>query len=329
MKKFNKILFSIFILIISLSNTCCTVNKMGYNTAQPFSIKGLTYDNYPNVDGSTSTAPLMQLIFCKLFEYDYTWFPMMIDFDWGILPVLLLSDDPILKAENFNRLVKFSQTHQSIISLIDKKTDLSLVARKMSHDEKNYARAAGVRIIETPIALDAFIFIIHPENPVKSLSVKQIQDIYTGKITNWKEVGGNDAPINPYVRNANSGSQELMESLVMKNLSIAEFPVGRVIPTMSGALDIVSSNVNSISYTLYYYKNYMQRLTRVKTIEIEGIYPNKDSISNHTYPLTAEIYASIRSDLNRSSTAYKLYKLLQTKAGKQVISESGYIPLFR
>jgi phosphate transport system substrate-binding protein len=196
----------------------------------------------------------------------------------------------------------------------------------MSPNEKNYADTAGVSLIETPIALDALVIIVNHENPVTSLSIKQIQDIYTGKITNWKEVGGNDAPINPYVRNTDSGSQVLFESLVMKNLDIIDFPVAEMIYTMRGVLRAVEADINSIGYTVYYYKEFILNDISIKDIAIEGIYPDEESIGNNTFPLTSEVYATIRSDLDKSSTAYKLYELLQTKAGKEVISESGYVP---
>jgi len=209
----------------------------------------------------------------------------------------------------------------------------------MSPDEKTYADAAGVSLIETPVALDAFVFIVNPYNPITSLTIKQIQDIYTGKITYWNEVGVNDMdselygvfyprPIKPYVRNQNSGSQELMESMVMKDLDITEFPTSDevVIQTMYGAFEMVASEIGAICYTVYYYKEFILKDSPTKGIAIEGIYPNKENISNNTYPLVAEVYAVIRSDLDTSSTAYKLYELLQTETGKEVISESGYLP---
>ena len=291
-------------------------------------VEGFSFDNYPKVDGSTSTAPLNTLIACKLLGIKHQW--MQKSGLWEIEPILKLKKN----SENFQRLIKTSQTHQSFINLIKKEADIILSARKMSPDERTYADDAGVSLIETPIALDAFIFIIHPNNPIESLSIEQIQDIYVGKITNWKEIGGNDITINPYIRNANSGSQELMESLVMKGLGFMEFPQSPeipIIPTtifdMIVVIDRVSQEINSICYTVFYYKEEILRnLYITKSIAIESVYPDKESISNNSYPLVAEVYAVIRSDLDKSSMAYKLFELLQTETGKEVISESGYLP---
>jgi phosphate transport system substrate-binding protein len=184
------------------------------------------------------------------------------------------------------------------MNLINNETDIILSARKMSPDEKAHADDMGVTLIETPIALDAFIFIVNPNNPITSLTIEEIQNIYTGKITNWNEVGGNNAQINPYVRNANSGSQELMESLVMKDLGMSSYfevyddLTEYVIRNMTGAFIAVSNdmNPNAICYSIHY------------------------------------VYAVIRSDLEPSSMAYKLFEYLQTESGKDVIRESGYIP---
>jgi phosphate transport system substrate-binding protein len=298
-------------------------------------VEGFTFDNFPKVDGSTSAEPLNILIACKLLGIKHQWVQNPDNDSWGI--------EPILKSEKniqrFSKLIKTSQTHQSIINVIDKKADITISARKMSPDEKTYADSAGVSLIETPIALDAFVFIINPNNPISSLTIKQIQDIYTGKITNWKAVGADDIDwtwfdnfqkpeIKPYVRNQNSGSQELMESMVMKDLDIMEFPTSDevVIQTMQGALEKVAEEFNAICYTVYYFKEFINKESPTKGIGIEGIYPNRENISNNTYPLVAEVYAVIRSDLDTTSMAYKLYELLQTEKGKEVISESGYVP---
>jgi phosphate transport system substrate-binding protein len=95
---------------------------------------------------------------------------------------------------------------------------------------------------------------------------------------------------------------------------------------MAGAYDVVSRDVNAICYSIYYYKEYILRGTHTKTIAVDGIAPDKTTISNNSYPYVVPVYASIRSDLDKQSMAYKLYELLQTEDGKRVIAESGYVP---
>jgi phosphate transport system substrate-binding protein len=141
-------------------------------------------------------------------------------------------------------------------------------------------------------------------------------------------VGGLDVPINPYIRNVNSGSQELMESLDMKDVSNMGFPIAseEIIFSMAGVFETISNVPYGIGYTVYYKEHILSSLGRmVKSVAINGVYPNKENISNKSYPYVAEVYVVIRSDLDKSSQAYKVYEFLQAEKGKQVIRESGYL----
>jgi phosphate transport system substrate-binding protein len=312
-------LFSLFFsLCIALTN--CGKYE---DPALGFKIEGLTEDNFPRLDGSTSNEPLSRIIACRLLGYNYRWTDLT-----GVCTVL--ADNPEINAKLFD-LVKTSQTHHAIVNLIDGNADLILSARKLSAEESAYAADRGVVLVETPIALDAFIFIVNPENPIYSLTHDQIVDIYTGKITNWKDAGGNKMEIRPYVRNQNSGSQELMESLVMQGAEMPEFSVDyeNTIASMFPVFHTIQSMENAICYTVYYYKERMvaeKYRDAVKTIAVNGIAPGRETIVSRRYPFVAEVYATVRSDLDKNSMAHKLYGLLQTDAGKSIIAESGYIP---
>ncbi len=301
----------LFLFLISLSLfSCKKENEVN------FKIENLTEENYPLVDGSTSTGPLQIIMACKLLDIGYTW---VANLAWD--GVYNVHPDRAIDFKHF-----FQGTHPAFMNLIDKKVDFILVARKASKDEMNHATEQAVSIIEVPIALDAFVFIVHPENPLKSLTVKQIQDIYMGNVTNWKEVGGKDAKINPFIRDANSGSQELMESLVMKDLKMSDFPES-VLSGMMGPFSEIRSNVNGLCYTVYYYKEKMVKSNIAKHISVDGIYPDYSTIQNKKYPYTTEVYMAIRADTDRESMTYKLFELMQTKEGQRVVKESGYVPI--
>ena len=313
-----------FLLIILLGITLfssCEKEDSGFRN---FKIEGLTMDNYPIIDCSTSAEPLNNLIACKLLGYKGYW-------DRDIISGLWYFNTDLPYEFIYERL-KRSQTHNSIINLIDNKAELILSARKMSDDEKEYAESAGVTLIETPVALDAFIFITNKNNPINSLTITQIQDIYTAKIRSWKEVGGSDNNINPYIRNANSGSQELMESMVMKDIEPSEWPIDyehtitNPLHSMSLVFSTLRSDIYGLGYTVYYYKEKIMRDDMIKSLSINGVYPDRNSIKAKSYPLVAEVYAVIRSDLDKSSMAYKIYELLQTRDSRAVIEESGYTP---
>ena len=232
-----------------------------------------------------------------------------------------------------------SQTHGAIMNLIsyfelNSPPELIIVARKMSADEKRFAQEKGVSLIEKPIALDALDFIVNSKNEVNTLTIEQIQDIYLGRITNWEEVGGADEAIIPFIRNANSGSQEMMNEFVMKNIDMPDwdaYPDELTLFSMSMVYSELRQYPNAICFTPHYYKEYMIRDIWgtgdfLKTLAVDGIMPDKNSIQDQTYPFISPVYASIRSDLDKSSMAYKIYEFLKTAAGKRVISESGYVP---
>lgn len=285
-----------------------------------FRIEGITAENYPNVDCSTSTSPLQVLVACKLLGLGYQWVPRdILDGVYFIHPKYSDNTGDALRSK-----LQQSGTHESHINLIDGNADLIIAAREASDDEMEYAASKNVELIETPIALDAFVFLVNNENPIEALTTEQIQHIYMAQTTNWSQVGGNDDKINPYIRDRNSGSQVKMERIVMKGLTMPDWSEA-VVEGMAGPFSTVRADKNGICYSVYYYKEQMVRANIVKSIAVDGIYPDKKTIKNKSYPYTTEIYVSIRKDLDKNSMAYKLYKLLVSDAAKSVIEESGYV----
>jgi phosphate transport system substrate-binding protein len=327
--KANKLTISLTFLTILIVVSCEKIN-----TDSPY-IDGLSIENYPIIDGSTSTLPLNRVIACELLGLNYQWQENKSSSSgstWSIEPKIKSS----LK-KKLDNLVLSSQTHNSFINLIDNKVNIALAARSMSPDEKEYAMSKGVSLIETPIALDAFIFIVSPKNPVIGLTTENIQDIYTGEKINWTDFGIVISPetpeysvIRPSIRNPNSGSQELMDLLIMKDLEYIDLPIYKenLIFTMAGLIDAIAGSPFGIGYTVYYYNEFIIRpdISYLKTIAIDGVKPSEQTITNRLYPYTTEVYAVIRSDTDKSTMTYKVYEWLQTETGKKTISNSGYIP---
>lgn len=220
------------ILILSL---VCAVSCSSEEYSEVPLIPDITIDNFPIIDGSDSTDPLRDILMCRILGFDYKWERRPFTQDpqadiKEVIPEYTCSDEEWRHLEDV--CLKHSNTHQSYINLIDDKVELVIAARFVSRDERVYADEKGVSLIAEPIAMDALTFMVNPSNPVNNLSISQIQGIYTGEITNWKEVGGDDEEIRPYVRNRNSGSQEKFETMVMNGLTIAEFPELQVGLTM-------------------------------------------------------------------------------------------------
>lgn len=221
-----------------------------------------------------------------------------------------------------------NNTHQSFVNLIDGTVEVILTARSISRDEKVYADESGVTLIEKPIAKDALTFIVNPQNPINSLTKEQIQGIYTGDIVNWSEVGGSDMAITPYVRNRNSGSQEKFETLVMAGLTIKEFPESQTGGIMMSPYYQIEDDASGIAFTPFYYYSVIVDNGKTKGVGIDGVAMTKENVRNDTYPYVTDVYAAVRSDIDKSSMAYRLFEFLTATGGQSIIEESGYIPLY-
>jgi len=173
------IYFSISLVLLSLA--ACDDSQNG-DAPGEFIITGLTMDNYPKVDGSTSTEPLQLLIACKLLGVDYSWVYMsfMFNYPYHLMPACDVKPEI---CRYITERIHHNGTHGSFVNLITGRDDLILTARSASDDEYDLADSLGVTLTQTPVALDAFIFLVNNHNSVTSLSTKEIQDIYTGSIT--------------------------------------------------------------------------------------------------------------------------------------------------
>ena len=313
--------FVAFIFLLLFTFTGCapsvtTTTSSGSPT--PLPLPSLTFENYPRLDGSTSTMPLDMLILCELMDLTCEWIEW-IDGSKFPVPDLTALDGEI-------PIIGHNGTHDAYINLISGEADLIFVARLPSTDELDVAADSGVELISEPIALDAFVFILNIENPMDGLTLQQIQEIYMGRITNWEEVGGQDALITPYQRNDNSGSQELMKTLVMKDLPMINAPE-MMLPSMMAPINAISDDPIGIGYSVYFYEQFMAPNEKLKLCGVDGMVPDFESIQSRTYPFTTEVYAVIRADLPPESIAYRLRDWVLSSEGQAVVAESGYVPL--
>jgi phosphate transport system substrate-binding protein len=310
-----------FVLILSafILSVSCSKNEETF-----VGIEDISFENYPKVDGSTSARVLNVMVACKLLDVPYVWLPPGAVTEWTLNPIL--TELPEQYKDFFWQHVKSSQTHGAFINLIDGNADIILTHRTISPDEKVHADSVEVALIETPIALDAFVFVVNKNNPIKSLTVNQVQKIYTGEITNWSQVGGNDASIKVFTRPRNSGSEEVLRELVMDGLDPSDFPES-AIGGMSQVFGDILNNVDGICYTFNNYKDLQARVpdSEVPKIAINGIFPDKNTVKNRSYPFISEVHVAIRSDLDHNTMAYKLYEWLQSESAKSTIKECGFI----
>ena len=298
MKK--KIIITIIVLLV-LVPSCYFAYK--YFTKEEESVKTdklkLAFkDKMPRVDASLATQPLMN----DLVEY--------------------LAGNDALKVVKEN----YTNTHPGYVKLVNGETDL-LIVTEPSKEELELAKKAKVELEVTKVVNEAFVFFVNTKNKVNNIELQNIVDIYSGKITNWREVGGNDAKIIAYQRPVNSGSQTGILSLVMKGVEMKKPTTKEMIETMGGIVDIVAdydNNIDGLGYSYYYYANVMYTSPYIKFLSINGVNPTYDTIESEEYPIMTAYYIVTRKDANENTLKFK--DAILSSEGKRVSREAGYVP---
>jgi phosphate transport system substrate-binding protein len=197
-----------------------------------------------------------------------------------------------------------------------------------SEAQRKAAANNAVTLEMTALGREAFVFFVSQDNPVTSLSLKQVREIYTKRITNWSELGGRDEPIMAYQRNKDSGSQTIMEAKVMAGETMAEPIREERVPFMGGIVDNVAdyrNGVNAIGYSFRFYVQGMKRNDSLRLLAIEGVDPSVDNIRSGAYPLSIEFFAVTAGTTNPHVP--ELLEWLQSAQGQQLIEDCGYVGL--
>jgi phosphate transport system substrate-binding protein len=241
-----------------------------------------------------------------------------------------------------NKYITCSRTAAAYERLINGKTDLIFVLQP-SDGQMEAARRAGAELRLTPVAKEAFVFFVNARNPASSLTLEQIQDIYLKKITNWRQVGGNNKKILPFQRPENSGSQTAMVKEVMKDkklpLPLQEEQSG----TMGGLYQDIARHRDreeAIGYSFRFFTQEMMIVGRsgrierftaappgeaepVKLLAVDGVSPTVENIRNGSYPFTTDVYAVTAGTKN--PRVPELIDWLTSPQGQELIEKTGYV----
>lgn len=220
-----------------------------------------------------------------------------------------------------------------IAALINGTADISQSSRKMRPKEIDQARANGISPHRIVVALDALAVVVHPDNPVSELTKAQLSDIYTNKITNWKEVGGNDAPIVVISRDTASGTHVYFKEYVvqMKGLptedeSLEYGPEVLFLPSTKGGVDEVARNPNAIFYSgLGYVTDGVKPIGIKKTDEDLAVRPSAATALDGTYPISRSLFFYTDGAPTGIIKAFIDYGL--TPEGQEKVAEIGFVPL--
>jgi phosphate transport system substrate-binding protein len=269
--------------------------------------------NYPVIDGATAFFPIYAAVVNEVYQAD--------------------------DKKELEKYIRCSRTAQAYSELISGSVDL-IVALQPSDEQLERAKKAGVELHLTSIAKEAFVFFVNGQNSVSDLSIEQIQDIYLKKITNWRQVGGNDTKIIPFQRPDNSGSQTTMVKEVMRDKALPLPLIEEFFETMYKVVRDVAryrDYEEAIGYSFRFFTREMMRYTSshrarftladdaapVKLLSVNGVAPTEENIRNGRYPLTVDIFA-ITADTSNPNVR-KLIDWLISPQGQELIEKVGYV----
>ncbi len=210
-------------------------------------------------------------------------------------------------------------------ALQNKTTDLANASRKIKVKEiESCVKAFGKRPTEYKVALDGLSVYVNEANPVQELSLEQLAGIFTGQIKNWKQVGGNDAPITIYSRENSSGTYEFFKENVLKGKDFAANA-----QTLQGTAQViqnVAKEKNGIGYGGGAYGAGVKHLKVKKDEGSPAIEPSEETVVNGTYPIWRYLFIYVNPAVDKGETASYL-SWIRSDEGQKVVKDVGYYPL--
>ena len=219
-----------------------------------------------------------------------------------VLPVMQQVSEAFMQ-KNPGVVVTISGTGSGngIKALRDKMTDVAMSSRDLKDKEKKDFEAHGINPVKIPVALDAIIPVVSPKNAVASLTMEQLRDLFAGKIKNWKELGGADAPV------VVMGKTRVSQRALLQSSS-------------GGVVQAVAGNPNAIGYIGVGYLD-----SQIKGLVVNGVQPGAKTAQDGTWPISRELY--LFTSGQPQGDAKKLVDYTLSAEGQQFVSKSGFVPL--
>ncbi len=325
----NFILIFISIITILLSNAC-TISFLDKNNEsnEQNDIKNSNENNNEN-DSIYIAETTKEITLIEAKEYlKKNWDKFKIDGSTSMI-VLHKSLNNLFGSENDE--ISHSKTVDAFEKFIKGENDI-LLGVSYSNELLNKAKENDTDVKNIEITREGFIFLINKNNIVKNLTVEQLKDIYSGKIKNWKDVGGDDSQIIAYQRNDDSGSQMRM-NIFMGNTKLIDKTyvadgMGELVLSIAGSNSSYIETNNAIGYNMYTFTEKQYSNDYVDLLNINGIEPNDETIFNETYPLVIYNYIYYNNkNIKATEFANNLYVYLMSDEGQKLISNSGYVNL--
>ena len=224
------------------------------------------------------------------------------------------------KHADVNITVSESGSGNGAKSLINGVCDVADMSRFMKEKEFKAAAAKGIMPVAHVVAMDGLPILVHPSNPIKALTVEQVRDIYLGKITNWRQVGGPSLKIVKVSRDTNSGTYETFEKMVMKKQKIT--PGAEYVGSNGAVKQRVQSTPAAIGFAGLGFVD-----KTVKALDIDGVYPTNQTVASGKYPIARPLYMFTNGYPKLGSHLHAFVSLHLSKTGQEIVSTIGFVPV--
>lgn len=206
-------------------------------------------------------------------------------------------------------------------ALLNGTCDIANLSRHLKDSEQKAMVEKGVTPVAHVVAFDALPVIVHPSNRVRGLTLDKLRDIYTGKISNWQEVGGANQTIVVISRDTNSGTFETFKEMVLGKdamiVASAEYTGSN-----GGVRQRVQMTKGAIGYVGL---GFLDR--SVKALEVKGVLPSAESVIDKKYPISRELFMFTNGEPAKGSLAAKFLAMSHSEKGREIIEEIGYVPV--
>ena len=236
-----------------------------------------------------------------------------------VLPIAQATLEAYMKANpGVNISLSGGGSGDGIKALIDKSTDIANSSREIKDKEVALAKSKGLNPVATVVAIDAIVPIVHPKNRIKNLTIDQLSQIYQGKITNWKEVGGDDLQIVVISRDSSSGTFEAWGEMVLHKAKVT--PKAQMQASNGAIVQAISKNRYAIGYIGLGYLN-----KSVKPLTVNGIQATAKTAISKEYPVSRPLY--MYTNGRPEGEVARFINFVLSPAGQKLVAETGYVPL--
>ncbi len=236
-----------------------------------------------------------------------------------VLPVAQAALEAYMKANpGVNISLSGGGSGDGVKALIDKSTDIANSSREIKDKEVALAKSKGLNPVATIVAIDAIVPIVYPKNRIKNLTIDQLSQIYQGKITNWKEVGGDDLQIVVISRDSSSGTFEAWGEMVLHKAKVTQ--KAQMQASNGAIVQAISKNRYAIGYIGLGYLN-----KSVKPLTVNGIQATAKTAISKEYPVSRPLY--MYTNGQPEGEVAKFIKFVLSPAGQKIVAKTGYVPL--